>query len=113
MNGTVENVKIASQGCLMSSGDKGSMALQNVFHEKLDSLSREGQEKNVEVDPSGMLPCLKESNVCHHDDVEEAVERGKQLRLGNMEGILPSKLADGGCGANKRLSIEEDVTLLG
>ena len=108
-----ENVRIASQECLLSSGDGGSVALERILHEKLDALSAEGLEEIVEVDPSGMLPLLEESNVWHRDNVEEVVERGERLRLGDMDCILLSQLVEGSSGANERLSSGEDVTALG
>ena len=44
---------------LSSSGD-GSGALERFLHVKLDSLSRQGLERIVEADPSGLLALLDE-----------------------------------------------------
>ena len=63
------------------------MALERCLHEKLDALIGEGLEKIVEVDPCGMLALLEKSNVGHRDNVEEVVERGEKLQLGDMDRI--------------------------
>ena len=87
----------------MSSSDEGSVALERFLHDRLDYLRGEGLEKIVEVDPSGKLALLDESNFGHREDVEKAVERGEHLTLGDMDRILRSELAEGSSGANKRL----------
>ena len=65
------------------------------------------------MDPSGTLLVLKESIVGHCDDVEKAVGKAAWLKLGDMDRILCSELAEGGSNANESLSNEEDVTVLG
>ena len=94
MNITAENVRTAKQECLMSSSDETSVVLEKFLLEKLHSLSEERLEKIVKVDPSGMLAHLEKSLVCHQNDVKEAMERGECLRLGNMDRISRSDLAE-------------------
>ena len=108
-----ENVRTASQECLLSNSDEGIVALERFLQEKLDALSGEGLENIVEVDPSEKMALLEESNVGLRDKVEEVVERRELLRLGDMNRIWRSELFEGSSGAYKRLSSGQDVTVLG
>ena len=65
MNVVAENVRMATQECLLSTSEGVSRFLERFLHERLDPLSGEGLDKIVEVDVFGMLALLKESNVGH------------------------------------------------
>ena len=54
-----ENIRLASQECLLSSSDEGSGALEIFLRERLDALSGQSLEKIMEVDPFGMLAPLE------------------------------------------------------
>ena len=76
-----EDVRIASQECLLSSSGKGSAALERFLHGKLDILSAERLENIGEVDPS-------ESNKGKGIIVEKVVDRNERLKLGDMDCTL-------------------------
>ena len=76
-----EDVRIASQECLLSSSGKGSVALERLLHEKLDILSAERLQKIGEVDQS-------ESNMGKGINVEKVVDRNERLKLGGMDCTL-------------------------
>ena len=113
MDVVTENVRIASQECLLSSSGDEIVALERFLHEKLDVLNGLGLKKVVEVDPSGILALSEQLNVGHRDIVDEVVERHECLRLSDMDRILRSELVEGSSRATKRLSSGEDVTVLG
>ena len=113
MNVVAENVKIASQVCVLSSGEEASRALKMFLHERLDVLSGEVLEKIVEVDMSRMLAFLEKSNVGHRHIVGEQVEKSEQSTLGDVDRILRSELVEGDSSANKSLSSGEGLTVWG
>ena len=107
VNVVAEDNKMVSQGCLLSSSDEGRVVFKKFLHESLKAVSGEGLDKIVEVDCSGMLALLEKSNVGHYDNVKEAVEKNKQLRLGEKDRFLRSEFVEGSSGANIRLSSED------
>ena len=61
-NTNKERVVIDSQESLLSSCDEGSEGLEKLLRDKLDSLSGEGLERFVEVDPTVVLQLLHDSS---------------------------------------------------
>ena len=89
-----KRVIINSQECLVSSSDKGSEGLEYFLRDKLDSLSDEGLERIVEVDPTVVLELLDECLVHHDNTGSNVVAIDKEMSKSPVDYILCSELQE-------------------
>ena len=80
--------------CLLSSCDEGSEGLEKFLSDKLDSLSGEGLERIVEVDPTVVLELLDEGLVDHGSAGSNVVPVDIEMPRSRVDYILRSGLKE-------------------
>ena len=87
-----ERVIVASQEGLLSISDEGSEGLEKLLRDDFDSLSGQGLERIMEVDPSVLLELLDDSLVERGDERSNVVSVDKEMHRSRVDYILCSEL---------------------
>ena len=109
-----ERLIVGGQECLLLSSDEGSEGLEKFLPDKLDSLSGEGLERSVEVDPIVVLELLNENLVVRGSTGRIVVPVDEEMLRSCMDDILRSESKEKRIGSvNKRPLCDVDAGVAG
>ena len=98
-------VLVGGQKCLMSTSDEGNEGLEKFLRDKLDSLSCEGLERIVEVDPTVALELL-DKNLVDLDNVRgNVIPVDEELPKTSVDDILRAEVNEKRLGSVSKRSL--------
>ena len=103
---------VSSQECLLSSSDEGVEGLEKFLRDELDSISGEGLDRFVEVDPTVVLELLDGTLVDHGNTGSNVVPVNNERRRSHVDDILRSELKEKRIGSVSKLQtcdVDDDM----